>query len=179
MPFIEYLRPERFVAGTVGPPGQRTFFLQAQDGRRVTSVSLEKQQVEALAERIGELLDEVPEAAAVPAGPEDNAPLAAPIDDEFRVSTLSLAWNGEQQVVVVEAYDTQVELEPDEEGDGMVEVTPEGTSVLRVVLVPAAAREFVRRALATIAQGRPPCPFCGGPLDDGGHVCPRANGFKR
>ena len=37
--------PERFVAGTVGPPGQRTFFLQAREGVRVVSVALEKQQV--------------------------------------------------------------------------------------------------------------------------------------
>ncbi len=51
--------PERFVAGTVGPPGQRTFFLQARAGTRVTSVALEKQQVSVLAERIDELLDEL------------------------------------------------------------------------------------------------------------------------
>ena len=51
--------PERFVAGTVGPPGQRTFFLQARAGARVTSVALEKQQVSVLAERIDELLDEL------------------------------------------------------------------------------------------------------------------------
>ncbi|MCW2711468.1 MAG: hypothetical protein JWP24_1662, partial [Marmoricola sp.] len=30
--------PERFVPGTVGEPGQRTFFLQARTGNRVTSV---------------------------------------------------------------------------------------------------------------------------------------------
>ncbi|HET8600617.1 MAG TPA: DUF3090 family protein, partial [Segeticoccus sp.] len=46
MPVIEFDPPERFVAGTVGPPGQRTFFLQASSGRRLTSVSLEKQQVD-------------------------------------------------------------------------------------------------------------------------------------
>ena len=51
--------PERFVAGTVGPPGSRTFFLQARSGTRLVSVALEKQQVSALAERIDELLDEV------------------------------------------------------------------------------------------------------------------------
>ena len=53
----EYVEPARFVAGTVGPPGQRTFFLQAHDGRRTTSVSLEKAQVAVLAERMDELLD--------------------------------------------------------------------------------------------------------------------------
>ena len=51
--------PERFVAGTVGAPGQRTFFLQARAGARVTSVALEKEQVPVLAERIDELLDEL------------------------------------------------------------------------------------------------------------------------
>ena len=30
--------PERFVTGTVGPPGQRTFFLQARTGSRIVSL---------------------------------------------------------------------------------------------------------------------------------------------
>lgn len=179
MPLIEYLRPERFIAGTVGPPGQRTFFLQAVDGRRVTTVSLEKQQVEVLAERIGELLDEIPAAADVSPAAEDNEPLTTPIDDEFRVATLSLTWDSDAELVVVECYDTQVELEPDEEGEGVIEVTPPDSSQLKVGIGAAAAREFVRRALATVAQGRPPCPFCGGPLDPTGHVCPRSNGYQR
>ena len=60
MPLIHgFDPPERFVTGTVGAPGQRTFFLQARSGARITSVSLEKQQVAALSERIDQLLDEV------------------------------------------------------------------------------------------------------------------------
>ena len=60
MPLIHgFDPPERFVTGTVGEPGQRTFFLQARSGARITSVSLEKQQVAALSERIDQLLDEV------------------------------------------------------------------------------------------------------------------------
>src|SRR5215510_2423182 len=89
--------PERFVAGTVGVPGERTFFLQARGGGRVVSVVVEKVQMSLLAE---ELLAEaqrrfgvaVPEAAS---GPEDNAPLETPLDEEFRVGTLGLAWDGE------------------------------------------------------------------------------------
>jgi uncharacterized repeat protein (TIGR03847 family) len=50
---------------------------------------------------------------------------------------------------------------------------------VRVVLSPPQARSFVRRARALVSAGRPPCPFCGGPLDPTGHVCPRANGYKR
>ena len=80
--------PERFVVGTVGPPGQRTFFLQARTGPRVTSVALEKQQVSVLAERIEELLDELLRSteggeSTIPALPpvslEDNGPLEQPI----------------------------------------------------------------------------------------------------
>ena len=63
--------PERFVAGTVGQPGDRTFFLQARDGPRVVSIVLEKVQVAVLADRLGDLLSELErrgvEAAAVDA----------------------------------------------------------------------------------------------------------------
>ncbi|MDE9366518.1 DUF3090 domain-containing protein [Luteipulveratus sp. YIM 133132] len=179
MPVIEYDRPDRFIAGTVGPPGQRTFFLQVSQGRRVTSVSLEKQQVEVLAERVNELLDEVGVAADAAPAPEDNAPLSTPIDDEFRVGTLSLAWESDRSAVVIECHDGQVQLEPSDDGDELVEVTEPDASVLRVVVGAADAREFARRSLAAVAQGRPPCPFCGGPLDAEGHICPRANGYRR
>lgn len=178
MPLIEYDRLDRFVVGTVGPPGGRTFFLQAQLGSAVTSVSLEKQQVQVLAERVSELLDELPFADSGVA-PEDNAPLTTPIEDEFRVATLSLTWDQPSAAVVIECYDAQVEIEPDADSDGLVEVTPPDTSVLKVSLAAPQAREFVRRALAMVAQGRPPCPFCGGPLDADGHICPRANGYRR
>lgn len=179
MPLIEFEDPDRFVAGTVGEPGQRTFFLQASQGRRVVSMSLEKEQVQVLSERINELLDEVGATADVPEAPEDNAPLAGPIDDEFRISTLSLAWENERHVVIIECHDRQVSLEPDESGEDLVEVTEPDAMMVRVVLRPQFAREFARRALAAVAGGRPPCPFCGAPLEPSGHVCPRANGYKR
>ena len=59
MAVYSYDPPERFVAGTVGQPGERTFYLQASGRGRVTSVALEKIQVSRLAERLDELLDEV------------------------------------------------------------------------------------------------------------------------
>jgi len=58
MPVLEFDPPDRFVAGTVGPPGQRTFFLQVSAGMRLTSVSLEKQQLSTLADRVNDLLDD-------------------------------------------------------------------------------------------------------------------------
>lgn len=190
----EYDPPDRFVAGTVGPPGQRAFFLQARSGRRLTTVGLEKQQVQALAERVDELLDEVvrrtggeaPVPAVAPTDTEDLDPLEAPIEEEFRVGTMSLAWDGERQIVVVEFFEVG-----DETGDEAVDELAESLGIepddeaelsgtlMRVVLSGARARAFAKRALALVQAGRPPCPFCANPLDPEGHVCPRANGYRR
>jgi uncharacterized repeat protein (TIGR03847 family) len=184
---FEYDPPERFVAGTVGEPGQRTFFLQASGGGRVTSVALEKQQVSVLAERVEALLDEVvrmssgeaPVPAVTPADVEDTEPLTSPIEEEFRVGTMALAWDDDDEVVVIEA---QALTEGDDEEDETPLITgddEDGPPLLRVRVPGLAARAFVSRAQAVVAAGRPPCPFCGGPLDADGHVCPRANGYRR
>ena len=175
--------PDRFVVGTVGQPGERTFFLQATGGGRVVSVALEKQQVVVLAERLTELLDEVRRrgvsAQPVPAvalpGTEDVAPLDQPIDEEFRVGTMALAWETDSERVVVEAQALGEEAEPVE----ALSDADEGPDVLRVRMTAAAGRAFVKRAERVVAAGRPPCPLCSLPLDPEGHVCPRQNGFRR
>jgi uncharacterized repeat protein (TIGR03847 family) len=180
---FDYDPPERFVAGTVGEPGSRTFFLQARGGNRVTSVALEKAQVSVLAERVDELLDEVvrvsggkaPVPAVAPVDAEDNHPLDTPIEEEFRVGAMSLAWDPDSGRVVVECYAEGVSVEEDEDEESE---ELEG-SVLRVSISGAAARAFTKRALAVVAAGRPPCPFCSNPLDPSGHICPRANGYRR
>jgi len=179
--------PERFVAGTVGPPGQRTFFLQARSGARVTSVALEKQQVSVLAERIEELLDELLEASegdsSIPALPpvalEDNGPLEQPIVEEFRAGTMTLSWDSADQRVVVEVfpYTEESVVEPGTPEEEIDE--PEPDEILVVRLPAGLARAFTKRAQAVVSAGREPCPFCGGPLDPTGHLCPRANGFRR
>ena len=182
---FEYDPPERFVAGTVGEPGQRTFVLQASAGGRTTSVALEKQQVSVLAERVEALLDEVVRRASgetsvpamTPSDVEDSAPLEIPIEEEFRVGTMALAWDDDDEVVVIEA---QAMTDDEDEGSALIaEDDEEGPPLLRVRISGTAARAFVSRAQAVVAAGRPPCPFCGGPLDAGGHVCPRANGYRR
>ncbi|MFP5252361.1 MAG: DUF3090 domain-containing protein [Actinomycetes bacterium] len=179
--------PERFVAGTVGPPGQRTFFLQARAGARVTSVALEKQQVAVLAERIDELLDELLRTGAseatipavAPVDLEDSEPLEQPIVEEFRAGTMTLSWEAADERVVVEVfpYTEEAVVEPGTPEEEIDEPEPEELLVVR--LSAAQARAFSKRAQAVVAAGRPPCPFCGGPVDPAGHLCPRANGFRR
>lgn len=176
--------PERFIAGTVGQPGERTFFLQATQRGRVVSVALEKVQVAILADRLAELLDEVsrrgvPSAAAPQptAALEDVAPLDQPIMEEFRVGTMALAWDPDSERVVVEAHAQTGEDAP--EPPEPLSDTEEGPDVLRVRISPTDARSFIERASRVVGAGRPPCPLCGLPLDAEGHICPRQNGFRR
>lgn len=173
--------PERFVAGTVGQPGDRTFYLQASGGGRTISVALEKVQVSVLADRLEELLEEVRRRGvgdvpvAAPRELEDTAPLDAPVEEEFRVGSMGLAWDGEDEVVVVEALapvEGEDEVEPLSEAE-------EGPDALRVRLSADMARAFIVRAQRVVAAGRPPCPLCALPLDPEGHVCPRQNGHRR
>jgi len=179
MPFYLYDPPRRFVAGAVGQPGERTFYLQATDGTRVTSVALEKFQVEQLAERLDELLDEVHRRIGGPAPgqepePADDDPLDLPLMEEFRVGAIALAWDGDSDRVVIEAQEeSESPVEPLAD-----EIPADGPGVLRVRLTQEAARAFAQRALRIVAQGRPPCPLCGLPLDASGHVCPRQNGYR-
>ena len=172
--------PDRFVAGTVGEPGNRTFYLQAVHDKRVISVMLEKQQVAVLAERIGALLSEVHRRFGTPLPPEtevvDLGPLITPLDAEFRVGTMGLGWDAEAQSVVVELlavtdteFDASVILDDAEEGPDAV----------RVFLSPESAQEFAARSHRVISAGRPPCPLCDEPLDPDGHLCVRSNGYRR
>lgn len=176
MPVFDYDPPERFVAGVLGQPGARAFFLQVRAAGRLTTVAVEKLQVAALAGRLDELLDEVlrmsggtaPVPALAPADLTDDAPLDQPIDEDFRVGTITLGWDSEASRVVIEAQEILDEEELD---------LPD-PAVLRVRITAGAARAFSRRALQLVAAGRPPCPLCGQPLDAEGHICVRLNGYR-
>ena len=187
MSLISYELPERFVAGTIGPPGQREFYLQVRSQGRTTTVALEKTQVSVLADRVNDMLDEFAGGAATEqaaAAFADSAPLDTPVDEEFRVGTIGLSWDPGQARLVIElhavgdAFDT--DIEELDEADLAVEPADDPTQrVLRVSLSAAMARAFARRSASVVAAGRPQCPFCAGPIDPAGHICPRANGYRR
>ena len=173
--------PDRFVAGTVGQPGNRTFYLQAVHHDRVVSVVLEKQQVVVLAERIGALLLEVNRRFGTPVPPEpaevdDLNPLVTPVDAEFRVGTMGLGWDSEAQTVVVELLAV---TETEFDASVVLDDTDEGPDAVRVFLTPESARQFATRSNRVISAGRPSCPLCDEPLDPAGHICIRTNGYRR
>jgi uncharacterized repeat protein (TIGR03847 family) len=176
--------PDRFVAGAIGQPGSRTFYLQAREGSRVVTVALEKAQVAILAERLTLLLAEVrsrganvPEEAA--SDEIDRGPLDEPLSESFRVGTMAIVWDGDDENVVVEARElTETDEDADEETeDEESEEEDDDADLVRVILEPRRALAFAVRALEVVAAGRPPCPFCGQPLNPEGHICPRRNGY--
>ena len=165
-----FTNPERCVAGTIGQPGERAFFIQAREKGRVVSVAIEKAQVQAIANRLELIITEVRKSnplIPVVTLPVDDDPLDTPVDEEFQVGAISLAWNDLEQLITFELY----ELEDDEqEADGQV---------LEINFSLGMAIAFAQRSKALVNAGRLPCPFCAIPIDPRGHLCPRANGYRR
>jgi uncharacterized repeat protein (TIGR03847 family) len=158
------------VAGTIGEPGERAFFIQARSKGRVISVALEKAQVQAIANRLELMVAEVRKSnplISVESFPQDDAPLETPVDEEFQVGAISLAWNELDQLLTFELYELA-----DDEQDGEGQVVEINFSL-------GMAIAFAQRSKALVNAGRLPCPFCGIPIDPRGHLCPRANGYRR
>jgi uncharacterized repeat protein (TIGR03847 family) len=167
---FEFTKPDRFVAGTVGQPGERAFYLQVRSSSRLLSVAVEKAQVQAISARMEIMVSEVRKTnplITVEKLPIDDAPLESPIDSEFQIGAMSLSWDDESKLICVELF----ELEDDEEDS-------EG-EVLEINITLGMASAFSSRSKAVVNAGRLPCPFCGIPIDPRGHLCPRANGYRR
>ena len=166
----EFTTPERFVAGTVGEPGERAFYIQIRSNARLFSVAVEKAQVQAISARLEVMIAEIRKSnplMIIEKLPIDDAPLESPIDAEFQIGAMSLAWDEESKLICVELF----ELEDDEED-------AEG-GVVEINITVAMAAAFAARSKAVVNAGRLPCPFCGIPIDPRGHLCPRANGYRR
>jgi uncharacterized repeat protein (TIGR03847 family) len=171
---------ERFIVGTVGEPGDRTFFIQARTGSRLVSVALEKTQVAALAERIMQIIKEVrisEPLVNIERILPDNQPLETPIDEEFRVGVIGIAYVSDRNMIEI---DLQAITEKEPEEEEFLEINNlESQEILRVLISLGYSNSFAKRAQIVLGAGRAPCPFCGGPIDPGGHLCPRANGYRR
>lgn len=176
---------DRFIVGTVGQPGDRTFFIQAETGPRLISVSLEKTQVQALAERLTFMLREIKQSNplfVISKLPKDDGPLSTPIEEEFRVGIIGIAFDDELEKIQIDlqSYSEESAQRDDEDIEFIdIDDLSDDQDVLRVVITPAQAEQFSKRAQIVVGAGRLPCPFCGSPIDPRGHLCPRANGYRR
>ena len=173
---LEYPDPDRCVVDAVGEPGHRLFVIQVSQGDALTSVAVEKEQVRTLGRRIGEILDQLQELGQIevpPDGPVDSGPLDAPLEFEFRVGAIGLAWDQRRGAIQLELF--SVDLGEGDQGD---EDEEDRNVLIQIWLHPRRARAFSERAQRVVASGRAVCPFCGQPIDAGGHICPRANGYR-
>lgn len=180
-----YPQPDRFVAGTVGEPGARTFYMQVREGSRLSTVLCEKEQVAVLADHLERILDELSklleDGTRVPPKVEvsdDLAPLDQPIEEDFRVGSMSLAWDATQRRVAIELFSIEPDPVAPDDWPGLASEEESGESV-DIRITPEQARQFVARSRALVESGRPACPFCLQPINPDGHICPRANGYRR
>jgi uncharacterized repeat protein (TIGR03847 family) len=171
--------PKRFIVGTVGDLDDRDFFIQAKDDARLVTISLEAGQCDVLAQGLDRILDELIKMGInVPIadpGDLDLEPLNKPIEVEFDAQSMGLAWNEMTELITLEIHG------PGESQDiPDVDENPlDGPPCLRVRLSLDQARAFVARTNRILAFGAKPCQFCQMPIEPRGHICPRANGYRR
>jgi uncharacterized repeat protein (TIGR03847 family) len=168
----------RFTVGTVGMPGERTFYLQFTSGNQVISTSLEKSQVAALSERLNYMLKEIRLVHPLAPRPQlirDSLPLETPVVEEFRIGSLAIFYEEAQELIQIDLREISAGEEEDEEDLPLVD----SVEMIRLFITATQAKTFHDRAELVIAAGRQPCPFCGFPIDPQGHLCARANGYRR
>jgi uncharacterized repeat protein (TIGR03847 family) len=155
--------PDHFTAGAVGPSGQRVFYLQARESGSLLTLKTEKEHVRGLAEYLEGLLTKNPVAdEEVPA----DLTLLEPIDPAWSVGAIGVGYDEAEDRIVVVVNELVGEDESEEGATARIRVTR------------AQAAGFVARARELMRASRPSCQVCGGPIDPGGHFCPRRNGHK-
>lgn len=168
----------RFTVGTVGVPGDRTFFIQLRSGHELISLSLEKSQVAALSERMSFMLREIRLTHPMIAKPlltRDSLPLEVPVLDDFRVGSIAIFFDESTERIQIDLRELQL---GDEDREDELELE-DNIEIVRSFISLSQAKTFIDRSELVVAAGRLPCPFCGLPINPEGHICARANGYRR
>lgn len=168
---------DRFTVGTVGVPGERTFYIQIRSGTSLHSFSLEKSQVAVLAERLRHMVKEIKATHPLLSYTErvkDSLPLDTPIDDEFRIGSMALFFDSDMEKIQLDLR--EINQNSNDEDDEEID---EDIEVVRLFLTISQALTFASRSELIITAGRAQCPFCAFPINPTGHICARANGYRR
>ncbi|HEU4865862.1 MAG TPA: DUF3090 family protein [Actinomycetota bacterium] len=164
---------DKLTTGTVGEPGQRTFFIQATQGERVITIVVEKEQVELLGTSILEILASVGRETGE--GPQEEAlELDVPLEPLWRAGRLSIGYAEDRDLMLLELEEL-VETPGEEEADD--DDLPQPARV-RMWATREQMFALARHGAAVAARGRPKCRFCGNPMDPEGHMCPAMNGHR-
>ena len=160
-------QPEHFTTGAIGPQGQRVFYLQAREGALVVTLKLEKQQVGALADYLERMLDDLPSRGGD--DPPEAPDLVDPGSADWVIGGLGVAYDERLDRIVLIAEEL---LETEEEDVEDLDTAP---AVARFHLRREQVMAFIPHARDIVAAGRPPCPYCGRPLDVATGFCPCVN----
>ena len=164
---------DRLTADAIGEPGARTFYLQARTGDQVISIVVEKQQIQLLAASILELLATLELETGT--GPTDEEmAIEEPVEPRFRAGKLSIGFDEDRDMFLLEAEEFQPEVEDDDPRSLLVD-EPE---VIRCWATREQMFACSRYGASVVERGRPTCQFCGNPLDPKGHACPAMNGHS-
>jgi uncharacterized repeat protein (TIGR03847 family) len=165
---------DRITADAIGEPGRRTFFLQARGGGELVTILVEKQQVQLLAASILELLADLELETGI--GPsDDEMALEDPIDPRWRAGKLSIGYDGDRGLFVLEIE----ELLPEAEDDEPTAASGADPEVVQLAATREQMFALSRYGAAVAERGRPTCQFCGNPMDPEGHACPAMNGHSK
>lgn len=159
--YRDFEHAEAFTTGAVGQPGARTFFLQVGDAETLLSIKCEKEQIAALATYLRKTLDDAP---AITESVDVPQSLTEPLDSAFVLGSIGLAYDRREDRVVLQFE----EVAPDDESDA-------DTGRVRARVTRAQAAAFCETAERLVKAGRPPCIYCGLPVNRDGHACPRMN----
>jgi uncharacterized repeat protein (TIGR03847 family) len=163
-PEIDWDDTDGFTAGVVGPLGRRVFFLQARRSGQVVSLKVEKQQVAGLAEFLDGLMGDLPPTDKRALEVIDaNVRFEDPGEADWVVGSLGITYQQSTDRLVLIAE----ELLRDED-----EPPAQARFPMRREMVAC----FIDRARQLVAAGRPPCDWCGAPLEpSAAGWCPCAN----
>ena len=183
--FFEFEEVDSFTTGTLGEPGSRVFFLQARAGRQRITVRCEKQQVTAIAHYLRRVLSDLPPPVDRPL--PGALELADPSEQAFVLGPIGLGYDRSNDRVLVQLeelvpadLDADAEDEDEDEAaaadvvEEVVDDDPDRGHV-RLYVTRSQAAAFCDHADEIVAAGRPPCRWCGNPIDPDGHPCPRMN----
>jgi uncharacterized repeat protein (TIGR03847 family) len=169
-PELYDLNPVMFItADAIGPPGKRVFYLQAGQGDTMVTLVMEKEQVQALAISVAQMLEELEKRHPQSAGDLElisqyDLVLREPVEPAFRVGQMGLGYDEDSDMLIVVAHELT------EESDEM--------SIARFWATRAQMKALSEHSLRVVESGRPICPLCNRPIDADGHFCPRRNGHK-
>ena len=178
---------DNFIVGSLGTPGERQFYIQISSTVGLNTVAITKTQLIALVERFEELIRELKRKKLasdyvlhMPASKLVET-LEFPVEEDFHAGVMGITWESENEKISLEIQ----EYSDLEEFSDLLQIDSDTSDfdfppdILQAQITVAQVRGFIDLADKVISAGRAICPFCSLPINTEGHLCPRANGYKR